>query len=224
MKYEITQSTSGSICIIELDREESIRIERGSMVYKTPDIDLEGKTNGGVVKGFLKSVTTGESMFITTAKSRSNGGQIAIAPGMIGKILEMEVGTNQYVLNDGAFLACTSGCSYSVSKVNGLGTAMFGNAGGLFNMKTSGNGTFFVNSFGDLVKVKCNGALEVDNSHAVAWDSNLQYRLKVASGSFGFKTGEGLVMEFSGNGYVYVQTRSVRGLADLIIPFVPQRR
>ncbi len=223
MKYEITQSTSGSLCIIELDSNEEIRIERGSMVYKTPEIELEGKTNGGVVKGFFKAVTTGESMFITTAKSRGNGGKIAIAPGMIGKIVEIEVGTKQYVLNDGAFLACTQGCNYSVSRVNGIGNAMFGNAGGFYNMKTQGTGTFFVNSFGDLVKIKCSGALHVDNSHAIAWDATLDYKLKVASGTFGFKSGEGLVMEFSGEGYIYVQTRSVRNLADLIIPFVPQK-
>ncbi len=224
MKYEITESTSGSLCIINLDKDESIRIERGSMVYKTPDVDLEGKTNGGVVKGFLKSVTTGESMFITTAKSRANGSQLAIAPSTIGKIVELEVGNKQYVLNDGAFLACTSGCNYSVSRVNGIGGAMFGNAGGFYNMTTSGSGTFFVNSFGDLVKVKCNGALQIDNSHAVAWDSTLKYSLQVASGTFGFKTGEGLIMNFQGEGYIYVQTRSVRSLADIIIPFVPQRR
>ncbi len=46
MKYEITESTSGSICILELDKNEEIRIERGSMVYKTPNIELVGKTNG----------------------------------------------------------------------------------------------------------------------------------------------------------------------------------
>ncbi len=223
MKYEITQSTSGSLCVVELNLNEELRIERGSMVYKTPEIDLEGKTNGGVVKGFFKSLTTGESMFITTAKSRANGGKIAIAPGMIGKIIEIEVGSKQYVLNDGAFLACTSGCEYSVSRVSGIGNAMFGNTGGFYNMKTKGNGTFFVNSFGDLVKVKCESVLEVDNSHAVAWDASLSYRLKVASGTFGFKTGEGLVIEFSGKGNIYIQTRSIKNLAELVIPFVPQR-
>ncbi len=223
MKYQITDSTSGSLCIFELNRDEEIRIERGSMVYKTPEVEIIGKTNGGVVKGFFKAVASNESMFITTAKSSGNGGQIAIAPSSIGRIAELEVGAKQYVLNDGAFLACTSGCEYNVERVNGIGNALFGGTGGFYNIKTKGNGTFFINSFGDLQKVKCNGALHIDNSHAVAWDSTLSYRLRTASGTFGFKTGEGLMLEFGGDGYVYVQTRSVANLAHLIIPFVPTR-
>ncbi len=163
-------------------------------------------------------------MFITTAKANSNSAKIAIAPGMIGKIIELKVGTRQYILNDGAFLCCTAGCDYSVSRVNGIGNAIFGGSGGFYNLVTKGSGTFFINSFGDLVKVRCSGNLHVDNSHAVAWDSTLNYTLKDASGNFGFKSGEGLIMEFIGEGDVYIQTRSVHNLANLIIPYVPSHK
>ena len=46
--------------------------------------------------------------------------------------------------------------------------------------------------------------ITIDNEHVVAWDANLQYDIHVASGTFGFKTGEGLVNEFHGNGTVLI--------------------
>lgn len=52
--------------------------------------------------------------------------------------------------------------------------------------------------------------------------SKLDYEIKIASGTFGFTTGEGLVNEFHGNGKVYIQSRNLHSLADALIPFIPQ--
>ena len=68
-----------------------------------------------------------------------------------------------------------------------------------------------------------NGArpLVVDNSHVVAWSTTLDYEIKIASGTFGFTTGEGLVNEFHGAGSVFIQTRNVESLAGMLKPFFP---
>lgn len=55
----------------------------------------------------------------------------------------------------------------------------------------------------------------------MAWDATLSYRIEVASGTFGFMTGEGLVNKFSGTGKVLIQTRNAPNLAQILAPYIP---
>ena len=57
----------------------------------------------------------------------------------------------------------------------------------------------------------------------VAWDADLEYHIEVASGMFGFTTGEGLVNTFTGSGRVYIQTRNLANLAQRCTPTCPRR-
>ena len=52
----------------------------------------------------------------------------------------------------------------------------------------------------------------------------LDYEIKIASGTLGFTTGEGLVNVFHGNGKVYIQSRNLHSLADALTPFIPQTK
>ena len=151
-------------------------------------------------------------MFISEATGTSNEALIGIAPSVTGCIRHLEVGAKQYRLNTGAFLACDSGVQYHMIAQKGVGKVLFGGTGGLFVMETSGRGNLFVNAFGDMMEleVRPGRSLVIDNGHVVAWDSTLNYQIRIASGTFGFKSGEGLVNEFSGSGRVLVQTRNVR--------------
>lgn len=90
-------------------------------------------------------------------------------------------------------------------------------------METQGTGDLLVSAFGDLLalKVTSDRPIRVDNEHVVAWDASLDYSIQVASGTFGFTTGEGLVNEFHGNGTVLIQTRNIHNLADAVRPFLP---
>jgi uncharacterized protein (AIM24 family) len=97
-----------------------------------------------------------------------------------------------------------------------VGKAIFAGTGGLFVMETSGTGDLLISSFGDIVEltVEPGKPLTVDNEHVLAWSADLDYNIRIASGMFGFTSGEGIVNEFNGSGIVYVQTRNVRNLAE----------
>ena len=105
----------------------------------------------------------------------------------------------------------------------GLGRAVFGGTGGLFVMETNGAGTILVSAFGDILSldVTPESPLVVDNEHVVAWDASLNYNIQVASGMFGFTTGEGVVNSFNGYGRVYIQTRNLQNLAQAMHPYLP---
>ena len=227
MKYSFTQSTAFPLVEVELAHGEEIQIERGCMVYHNGKVTLEGKMNsngsglGGLVKALGRSMVSGESFFITRAKGTADDAMIALAPAAPGMIRELQVGAEQWRIRDQAFLACDSTVSY-VMKRQSFGKAMFGGTGGFFIMESQGNGSMLINSFGDIQEITLDGSrpFVVDNTHVVAWSTTLNYNIKVASGTFGFTTGEGLVNEFSGVGTVLIQTRNLKALAGAIQPFI----
>jgi uncharacterized protein (TIGR00266 family) len=213
---------------VALRNNEKIRLESGAMVYMQ-DVALEGKANadkggvGGFFKALGRAIATGESFFITTATGQSDAARIGIAPAVPGTIAKLEVGERQYRLNTGAFLACDETVTYEV-KSQSFGKALFGGTGGLFIMETKGYGDLLVNAFSSMIEltVTPDRPLVIDNMHVVAWDSTLDYEIRPASGIIGFKSGEGLVNEFKGNGRVLVQTRNIYNLAMQISPYIPK--
>ena len=228
MRFVLTGDSDCPIARLALSRGESVKIENGSMVYSR-GVEISGGLNskkkglGGVLGALGRSITSGESMFITTATGTVDDGEIAIAPPIPGKIVNLQVGgQQQYRLNTGAFLACDATLDYTMVN-QGLGRAVFGGTGGLFVMETNGTGTILVSAFGDILSldVTPESPLVVDNEHVVAWDASLNYNIQVASGMFGFTTGEGVVNSFNGYGRVYIQTRNLQNLAQAMHPYLP---
>ena len=83
----------------------------------------------------------------------------------------------------------------------------------------SGTGDLFFNSFGGIIEKQINGEFIVDTGHVVAFDPSLDYKI-TGMGSFKstMLSGEGLVMRFTGNGKLYLQTRNVSSIASWRTP------
>lgn len=229
MDYEITNNQF-PLLKFDMNPNEEIRIQRGSMIYHSPSIRLDFGLNGhgrGLMKfanAIGRSMATGESSLITKAIA-SDYGEIALAPPMPGDIQDLRVDPdNEYCINDGAFLAM-AGADYNVHTQN-LKHSLIGNlsgTGGIFIMETAGTGTFFVNSYGSICVLDLNDEeMTIDNQHVVAWSNTLDYDLHFDSGivrSWG--NGEGLVNTFSGTGSIIIQTLNLQTFANNLIPFLP---
>ncbi len=222
MKLKITESSMAPMAKISLNKGEKVKIERGSMVYHNGKVAIESETNGGFIKSIGRSLVSGESMFITTAIGLDEGGEVSIAPDVIGNIKAIECGDRQWILNDGVFLGCDDTVGYEIKKQKSFANALFAGTGGFFNMHTKGHGQVLISCFGEMDKVivKTGDKFIFDNNHVVAWSDNLSYELNVASGTFGFKSGEGLVLKFTGEGVVYIQSRQVSGFARQVSKYV----
>ena len=85
MRYKILGDSDCPLVHIQLDMNEKVKIERGAMAYVS-NVDLEGKMNsskkglGGVLGAIGRSITSGESMFMTHATGKSSDSYIGIAP------------------------------------------------------------------------------------------------------------------------------------------------
>ena len=228
MRCTLTGDSDCPIARIALAQGESVKTESGSMVYSrgveiTGGLNSKKKGLGGVLGAIGRSITSGESMFITTATGTAPIGEIAVAPPVPGKIVQLPIDdAHRYRLNTGAFLACDETVEYTMVS-QGISKAVFGNTGGLFVMEVGGQGSLLVSAFGDILAldVAPDMPLTVDNEHVVAWDAALDYHIEAASGIFGFTTGEGLVNTFTGAGRVYIQTRNLANLAQAMHPYLP---
>lgn len=223
MNYNILGDSDCPLAEFVMNRGESLKIERGSMAYMN-NVELHGKLNsrGGILGAIGRSLAGGESMFITEAVAVADNAVLGIAPPIPGQINKLSVGSRQYRLNTGAFLACSPTVTYNIVAQK-LSRAFFGGTGGFFVMETAGTGDILINTFGSFItlNVTRDHPVTVDNDHVIAWDASLNYNIEVASGMFGFTTGEGLVNRFYGDGQVLIQTRNIRNLAEAIRPYIP---
>lgn len=228
MKSGVVGQVGYQLLRVELDQGESFNIERGGLMYYD-SIAVKGTLNskksgiGGMIGALGRKITTGESLFLTEVTGQRDGSLAVIAPPIMGNIHGLECGQRQFYLNTSAYLGSEPTVHYDV-KTQSLGKALFGGTGGLFIAKTSGNGKLYINTFGDLVVLNVEDyyELHVDNEHVVAWEDTVDYSIGVASGVFGFTSGEGLINRFSGRGKVLLQSRNIENLANVLIPHLPK--
>lgn len=202
---------------ISLNHGEECYAEANAMVSMDTTIDLIGKARGGLASSLFRKFANNESFFLENFVAERGNGRVVLSPLMIGGIIILDVGMNQYYLNDGAFLAATQEVELDVAS-QGFLKAMFGDSGGFFITKTSGYGKVAVNGLGDLycVEIDDGNSVIVDLGHLIAWDVDLQYSLSINTSKRGLirkvmnsaLSGEGLVYEFSGKGKVVICSRS----------------
>lgn len=227
MKYTIDSNMQFPLVEVDLEAGESVYIQRGSMVYHTPSVTLETSLNGrgsglGKLMGAIgRSLTSGESMFVTHAVAKSNDGKLALAPSMPGQVVALDLGMKQYRLNDGAFLALDGSAQYHM-ELQSVGRALFGGQGGFYVMTTEGQGTLLINSFGSIKKLTLNNEeMTIDNAHVVAWSQELDYDIHLENGFMqSFGTGEGIVNTFRGTGEIYVQSLNIETFAQVLQPHI----
>ena len=220
---------------VALQQGEHIYSESGAMVMMDANLELTGRMNGGFWRALLQSMFNRESFFRQQIQATNGKGTCLLAPTLPGAIQVIDIGAHQYFLNDGAFMATTAEVVLQV-RTQSFSKALFGKSGGFFVMETSGKGQIVVAGFGSITALTVEAGQDViiDNAHVVCWDKNLTYKIttstarqtKGARGVIGkfansVKSGEGIVLRFSGQGKVYICSRNPRSFARLVHAIMP---
>ncbi len=196
---------------------ENFLAEGGAMSWMDASIKVKARLMGGLARALVRKLTGGESLFVGEY-SCDREGEVAFSPSIPGSIVQRTMSGDSITLTAGSFFACTPGIELS-TRFGGLRSLFSGE--GLFFMECSGTGELFFNSFGSIIEKDVSGSFVVDTGHVVAWEPGLNYSIR---GMGGLKStmlsGEGLVMEFSGTGKLYLQTRTMSGIASWLTPFV----
>ncbi|MGC9307327.1 MAG: TIGR00266 family protein [Thermoplasmatota archaeon] len=226
MQYKIAGDNL-QIVTLELDTGEKVYGEAGSMVYMSPNVEMEAKTRGGILKGIGRKLA-GETFFMTEFSSAGGTAIVAFAGNAPGKIqaVDLSTGTDFMVQKD-AFLCAEDDVDVSIAFQKRLGAMFFGGEGFIIE-RLSGDGTVFVHACGDFVEMELDAGerIKVDTGCVVGWEASVDYDIERVKGiKTMFFGGEGLFLtRLQGPGRVLLQSMTLHNLAMALAPFLPQQQ
>jgi len=189
----------------------------------SPDLNLKVTTGGGIMKGIKRSILGSESFFMNTFTASANGGWIQVGATLPGDCTVLEVNNTVWLIQAGSYLASDSGVEVD-TKWGGIRQALGGE--GFFVLHCSGVGKIATASYGamDGFMLQPGQTITVDSGHLVAWHDTIKLRPRIAAGGIisSNLSGEGIVVDMVGPGYVITQSRNMGALqqwiASLITP------
>ncbi len=223
MKYEIVGESMPAV-ICELQANESMITESGSMAWMSPNMDMSTNAGGSLGRAFGR-LFSGESIFQNVYTAQGGPGMIAFASSFPGSIRAVEITPQRpVVVQKSGFLAAESSVELSVFFQKKLGAGFFGGEGFIMQ-KLSGFGTAFLEIDGSAVEYDLapGQRLVVDTGNLAMMDATCSIDIQTVKGVknvlFG---GEGLFLTVvTGPGKVILQTMPISGMAAALIPFLP---
>ena len=224
---------------IELDPNESVVAESGSMMVMNSDIEMKtifgDGSDSSQNQGFLskmvgagKRLLTGESLFMTVfTHTGSNKSHVTFAAPYPGKIIPIDLSKikGSFICQKDAFLCAAKGVSVGLAFQKKLGVGFFGGEGFIMQ-KLEGDGMTFIHAGGTIVEreLKSGEIIKVDTGCLVGMEEGVDYSIEFVGGIkntiFG---GEGLFfVRLTGPGKVYLQTLPFSRLASRIYEHAPQ--
>lgn len=214
---------SFGVARIALSGGERIKVESGAMMAMSAGVTLEAKAEGGFFKSLKRAALGGESFFVTTYTAPPSGGWVDVAPRLPGDLLALDLapGTG-LVVQKGSWLASAMSVEFD-TKWGGFRN-MFGSEGG-FVVRASGSGPILVSCYGalDVFDLAAGETFTLDTGHMVAYEDSVQMGLRKVTGGLvqTFKSGEGIVFDFTGPGKVWTQSRNPNELLGWITAALP---
>jgi uncharacterized protein (TIGR00266 family) len=222
MEIELMHRPSYSLAVARLSPNERIRAEAGALVSMSGGVNIETKAEGGFLKSLGRAVLGGESFFQNFFVAPAQGGEVTLAPELPGDMMLIELRGQRLMIQAGSYVASEDGVELTAK----VSVKAFMSTEGISMLEASGTGKLLVSSYGAIFErsIKTGEKYIVDTSHLVAFDAGMGVTPKTVGG---FKStlfsGEGLVVELTGPGFIYMQTRSPKALIDWIIPQVPKQ-
>ena len=210
----------------QLQAGEAMKTEKGSMVWMSPNMQMQTNAGGGIGAAFGR-VLAGESMFQNIYSAQGGPGMITFGASFAGSIRVYQVSPWRSVIcQKRAFLASEMGVDLSIFFQKKLGAGFFGGEGFIMQ-KLSGNGMVFVEIDGYAVEydLAAGQSLIVDTGNLAVMDETCTIDIQQVKG---FKNvmfgGEGLFnTRVTGPGRIVLQTMSISGFAASLIPFLPSK-
>ena len=221
MRYEITGG-SFPVVVCHLENGEKMITESGSMVWMTPNMQME--TSGGGLGKMFSRAFSGENLFQNIYTARGSG-MITFGSSFPGRIVPLEIGPGrEMILQKKAFLAAEAGVSLSINFNKKLGSGLFGGEGFIMQ-RLSGQGVAFAEIDGELVEYQLEAGqqLVVDTGNVAGFEPTVSMNIQQVPGLknmvFG---GEGVFNTLlTGPGKVWLQTMPISSVAMAIRPFIP---
>ena len=216
--YRIDHAPAYSILKLYLRPGETVVFEAGAFIYSRGPLRFQTRSMG-VGAALKRALLGGESFFLNMAVAEGDS-ELWLAPDVPGDIAPVEV-QGQLLVQDTSYLAHTGSIRVTTAWRGLRGWLAEGE---FFWLKLEGHGQAWLSAYGsiDRVDLAQGERILVDNHHLVAMDHTIRWTPRKFGGfkSFIFG-GEGIVFELEGPGRVWIQSRRLPGLAEIISKFLP---
>jgi uncharacterized protein (TIGR00266 family) len=215
VKYEIRYKPAFAAIFLTLNPGERITAEAGAMQSMSAALSMTTQFSGGLIPGLLKKFLGGESLFVNEFRNQTQVPlELVLSQAMLGDITMLELKGNSICFQPGAYIAHTAGVNMSVQWA-GFSSWIAGE--GLFKLKLSGTGLVFFGGYGGISERQVNREFIVDTGHLLAYEPGIKMNLGLPGGLVGSVTsGEGLINRLTGQGKIYLQSRSTDGLVRFL--------
>jgi uncharacterized protein (TIGR00266 family) len=215
VKYEIRYKPAFAAIFLTLNPGERIIAEAGAMQSMSATLSMTTQFSGGLISGLLKKFLGGESLFVNEFRNRTQAPlELVLSQAMLGDVMVLELEGNSICFQPGAYIAHTAGVNMSVQWA-GFSSWIAGE--GLFKLRLSGTGLVFFGGYGGISQRQVEREFVVDTGHLVAYEPSLKMNLGLSGGLVGSVTsGEGMINRLTGNGKIYLQSRSTDGLVRFL--------
>ena len=225
MRVEIRHQPGFAVARVIMAQGETVKAESGAMAAMSSGVAVEAKMEGGLFKALKRSALGGESFFVTTYSSSVADGWVDVAAYLPGDIAVITVTPDRGVaVTKGSWLANET--TLAMDTKWGGAKNLFGGEGG-FVAHMTGAGHVVVASYGalDLQELAPGETLTVDSGHLVAYDDGIAMKTRTVAGLMtSVKSGEGLVVDMTGPGRVWTQTRNPGALVAWLTEVLPFTR
>ncbi|MFB2923668.1 MULTISPECIES: TIGR00266 family protein [Aerosakkonema] len=222
MNIELMYQPAYTIGRILLSGGEQVRVEAASMLGMSSGVTLKTEATGGFLKSLGRALLGGESFFQNVYTAPDRGGEVLVAPSLPGDLIALEI-TEPMLVQSGAFVASEIGIEID-SKWGGS-KSFFGTGGGLFMLRTQGRGKMVLCSYGAIheITLAAGESYTIDSGHLVALSESMQFKTRSIGGMKTFLfSGEGFVVDLTGPGKFFLQTRSQDQFLSWLIPKLPK--
>ncbi len=170
---------------IQLDPNEGVRAEAGTMIYMEQGIEMQTGTGGGIFKG-VERMFTGESFFITTFLNTVDGvKRVAFAAPYPGKIVPLDLTAlgGKFICQKDSFLCAARGIEIEIAFSKKIGAGIFGGEGFILQ-RLVGDGLAFAHAGGTIIEkeLAAGEILSVDTGCLVAFAPTIDYDIQMVKG------------------------------------------
>ena len=225
MKYQI-QGDSTPVVICELNAGETMITESGSMVWMSPNMEMQTSGGGSLGKAFGR-MFSGENIFQNLYTAKGGPGLIAFASSFPGSIRAVEITPDKPVIcQKSAFLAAEQGVELSTFFQKRGMVGFFGGEGFIMQ-KLSGRGLAFIEIDGHAVEydLKPGQQIIVDTGNLAIVEPTCSIDVQTVKGMKNmFFSGEGIFHTVvTGPGRITLQTMPLSSFANTIASALPSK-
>lgn len=224
----ITGGGGFKAALVEIAPGERFRSESGAMFRSSDNVEIDVTTRtrsaGGLFAG-IRRMFARESFFLSEYRTTDGRpGEVGLAPKLPGEVAVIDcTGYGRWVCAGGSYVGSSESIDLD-TQFQGIGGVLSGES--LSFLEAAGNGDLIVSAFGAIREIDVDGALTVDTGHVVAFQDSLEYSLGKAGGSWlqSFLASEGVTLNFTGRGSLYVQSHNPDEWGHSLGGLLPPRR